>query len=103
MAAHLLETINEHLPSGFVLNAVGDLLALSVQGEAVERSFQVDGSFAAITEYIDSIDIGDASEWNQPPEVVVFNLFSVHVMEAVHTAPAEAERLVIGRNGLYME
>lgn len=63
----------------------------------------MDGSLADVTEYIDSIDIGDASEWNQPPEVVVFNLFSVHVMEAVHTAPAEAERLVIGRNGLYME
>lgn len=82
---------------------MGDRLVLSVQSEAVERSFRVDGSLADVTEYIDSIDIGDASEWNQPPEGVVFNLFSVHVMEAVHTAPAEAERLVIGRNGLYME
>lgn len=100
MPDRLLERVDRHLPPGFVLRAGKQGGELSVTESGTSRTYRCDSSIHEIQAYIDAGEIGAQDEWSHPLDVVSRNLFSVHVMEAVHRAPAEAERLVIGRSGL---
>lgn len=103
MPDRLLERVDRHLPPGFVLRAGKQGGELSVTESGTSRTYRCDSSIHEIQAYIDAGEIGAQDEWSHPLDVVSRNLFSVHVMEAVHRAPAEAERLVIGRSGLCVE